>query len=146
MTTTFYVCKCGNPQSNHQFRHPFENTVKVIRIRNKDKKTEQFVLDAHDFSTLTKTKCSILGCSALASLHETPVIGHVYTPEEIQYRDIKFSLPESAICKICGVSIKIHESILTHPFTTHVIIENKTERDAVEITHPEDDEIKIIWQ
>ena len=146
--TTYYVCKCGNPQTNHEFRHPFENTVKVIKKKVILKRTvEEFHIDAEDFPFSTKTKCSVPNCSALASLHGTIVIAHAYVPEEFKYRQIKLTIPLTAKCNNpdCGVSLEKHNSILTHSFATKVIITNKSSVDTVEIVHPDDEEIKIIW-
>ena len=144
--STYYVCKCGNTQNNHEFRHPFENKVKVEWKKKVIKRTvEQFEIDALDFPSLVKQKCSVSNCSALASLHGKDM--HTYVPEEVKYRQIKLTIPITSKCNKpeCGVSLEKHGSILTHSFTTKVVIANKSDVDTVEIVHPDDDEIKIIY-
>ena len=88
-TSTYYVCKCGHSQNDHQFRHQFENSIKVNRKIIEIKRTrEEFEIDATDFPTETKMKCSKPDCNAPESRHTSLLISHPYSPEEIKYHKI----------------------------------------------------------
>lgn len=145
---SFYVCKCGNPQTNHHFRHPFENSIKVRKEIEAKTGFETFTLDAEDFEELKKVVCALPECSAIKQLHETPCVEHKFVPLEKTYRKLFFTVPENAKCNKngCGVSLKNHLSIRTHSFTTRVNVENRKENDTLTVIHPDDDDIKIILE
>lgn len=141
---TFYICYCGNTVDNHNFKHRYEEKVKVLF----DKSNNSFTLNADDFPVKNKTKCSKPNCNGDIYIHETIISGHKYEPVSYTYREIKLSLPKDTICiheKNCKI-LKDHKDILTHHFKTKVIVENLQENDIVNIINPEDEDIKIIWK
>jgi hypothetical protein len=143
--TTFYICHCGNLETPHNFRHTYKKTAKVERKIGPMGK-EYFEIDACDFPEHTTSMCSIENCKAVPGIHETPNLEHKYIPLEYSYRDVILVLPEDSRCNKCPVVVSKHQSVMTHHFTTKIFVENKKEMDRVTIVHPEDEDIKIIWQ
>jgi len=143
---SFYICHCGNTVDNHNFRHPFQKLAQVTYDIDGDC-NEFYVLNALDFPIKTGTRCSRANCSASVSIHGTDIIQHPYDPQTYPYREILFSLPEEAQCHHPECKqLRDHGSVMTHHFTTKVVIENLQESDVVKIINPEDEDIKIIWK
>ena len=142
-----YICWCGNTADHHNFRHAYTKTAKVIKkIKSATgKDIEEYKVFAAGFPEKTDVKCGYPQCSFPANLHTTANYSHPYQPENIVYRDIKFVMPENAICNICDMELSFHES-LSHHFTTSVKIMNKSDHDKVSIIHPEDEDIRIVWK
>lgn len=143
---SFYICHCGNTSQHHNFRHPYENIAKVTCDINDDC-NEYFTINAEDFPAKTTTRCAKPDCSANICIHETEIIPHAYEPQIYMYRDIKLVLPNDTYCtqNKCK-QLKDHKNVMTHHFTTKVIIQNLQENDIVTIMDPEDEDRKIIWQ
>lgn len=141
----FYVCKCGFPKNNHEFRHVYEPVIKVKQDMN------TFTLNSNDYPDETKMKCS--KCTLPASLHTgqvyqpgTPdeVVQHDYSPLEIKYHRINFTVPLETICSCCKLSLNDHKDVQTHSFTLKLIVKNKTENDVIVLNHPDDEDVKIL--
>jgi hypothetical protein len=104
------VCYCGNISENHNFRHIFTSTSKIIRCI--DGNNEYFTLNVLDFPLKTKEQCSFENCVASKELHDTVVLkykyrdqdgiekeqSHTYTPKQTSFREVKFVLPEDSKC------------------------------------------------
>ncbi len=150
--TSYFICHCGNGQNNHNFRHTFEKMVRVkYKYKTKNNVTYKvFQLNANDFPKLLGQEgCTVPQCGKNEAYHEDKHIKHKYQPgKKFIYKHIKFVIPPDTVCRIpgCGVNIIDHEEVLTHPFTTKVVIINKNKRDKVTIEHPDDDELPIIWE
>jgi hypothetical protein len=148
--STFYICKCGNADIPHNFRHKFE---KMAKIQYDEKK---IILNSRDFPVETGTKCGVLGCSALPKIHTPQVITHEYKPVQFFHKNIRVVLPTEMYCVICGENILIHNSlgrlgengINSHHFTVELYLENSSENGVHEniiLEHPENDEQKILF-
>jgi len=147
----FHICHCGNKEDNHNFRHAFEGKIPV-RIKNSG-----FILDAKDFSEKTLSKCTVPNCNASKELHDTEIITHSYKPKKIRYRHVVFCLPPDTVCQWkaqnsyehqsndCSVTLENHDSVMTHHFTTSVLIKNRHKHDVIDILDPEDEDTKILW-
>lgn len=143
---SFYICHCGNTSEPHNFRHRYEKVAKVTRNIDADC-NEYYSLNADNFPTKIGTRCSKSECSSDISIHGTEILGHKYEPKNYTYREVKLTLPENAQCNRSKCkSLKEHKDVMTHHFTTKVIIENLNETDIVTITDPKDEDIKIIWK
>lgn len=163
MENKFNICHCGFTEDNHYFRHDFVNNT-TIRIDT----IQRFSLDALTFPLKKGEKCSYQDCKIEAKLHSPIdfdpnwsqekkdkireeykcIIEHIYKPEEFYYREIKFVVPETAICcyKNCRVKLSQHKSIMTHHFHTLVNIENLKNIDKVFVDDGDDEDRKIIWK
>ena len=141
---SFYICHCGNTEDRHYFRHPFERVASVTREQTAEE-GEWYGLNALDFPEKSKVKCAISECTAGGALHETEVVRHAYNPRSYLYRDVRLSLPKDAVCnhKKCKVVLQDHRAVQTHRFMTRVVVANRQELDVVEVSYPEDEDIKI---
>lgn len=143
---SFYICYCGNTSENHNFRHKYED-ISQVTIDIDDDGLEFFRLDATNFPIKTKVKCDKDNCNADIGIHNTDLIPHEFVPVEIKYKEINLTLPLDVQCRYDNcVQLKDHGKVNTHHFTTKVFIENKAEQDVVNISHPEDEDIKINWK
>lgn len=135
---SFYICHCGNTSDNHNFRHPYVKTAQVI-LNN-----ETFILDANDFPVKTGTRCGKPDCTGDIGRHGTILLEHAFEPVNYTYREIKFSLPSNTRCSYekCK-QLKDHRDVMTHHFTTKIIVNNKKEGDIVTVIDPDDEDIKI---
>lgn len=140
---SFYICHCGNTEDNHYFRHPFQKCCLVLS-QTQDGLTT-FTLNADNFPLQKGEKCSTPNCTGKISIHETILLNHKYTPTSYQYREVKFSIPEGTLCCYpkCK-TLKEHSGVMTHHFTTKVIVLNKKEDDIVSIINRDDEDQKII--
>jgi hypothetical protein len=140
---SFYICECGNTQDSHYFRHPFRK-VCLVNSEIKDG-LETFTLNAEDFPLKKAEKCSVSTCTGKINIHETVLLNHKYSPISYEYRDIRFTLPKSTLChyKNCK-TLQDHSSVMTHHFTTKVIILNKKDEDIVSLVDKDDEDIKIL--
>ena len=143
---SFYICHCGYPEDNHEFKHSFEKVCKVIRT---NKNGEKFTLDANDFKFQIKYICGISKCNGKKELHNS-LIKHNFEPKEYKYRNINFILPIDSICNYinsdnqkCNINIEKHNEIINHNFKTNVCILNKEKCDIIKIEDPFDFEMKI---
>jgi hypothetical protein len=145
--SSFYICHCGNTIDNHYFRHEYKHTAIVDLTECKE---TVFTIDAKDFPSKTKHKCSKTNCVSEQALHNSQIIEHVYEPVEYNYREINFSIPEDTRCnynlegKRCYCKLKDHEKILTHYFHTKVVILNRQDTDIINIVDADDEDKKII--
>jgi len=141
--STFYICcHCGYPRHNHNFRHEISE-IKVYRVKNQSE--ERFSVDAKMFPLCKATRCAKGGCNGVIGIHGTTVLEHKYIPVEYSYRNIRMVLPVDSICNKCKIVISKHNSVMTHHFTTNVIIENLRDNDKIFIIDPEDEDRKIIF-
>lgn len=154
------ICQCGYTETYHPFRHPFNPVVQIER------KDNTFILDAEQFPQLESTPlCEFPQCGKSKQRHhdssvpleERTGIKHDFKPgPTYMYRKIQFRLPEYTTClykfnkydkqeeRVCGLDIMSHVNEHTHSFHTNIIINNKSEKDVVEIIHPDDEDLKII--
>jgi ribosomal protein S27AE len=136
--SAFYIClKCGYPPINHNFRHTFVGT-KVTKIT-----TDQFILDALEFPTVSKSKCSVDSCNAVIGIHNTPVLEHKYLPIYYNFRMIRLVIPLNSHCSKCGSFLNSHQD-KDHFFTAKVNVENKGVNDIITLIHPQDEDIQIL--
>jgi hypothetical protein len=143
--SVFYICHCGNLEKPHNFRHPYESIAKVERKCDQMNR-EYFVIDASVFPERLTTRCGVENCFAVPGIHGTPNLEHKYVPIEYKYREINVVLPGDSQCNKCVNMLSKHRSVMTHNFTTKILVENKGETDRVTVMDPEDEDIKIIWQ
>lgn len=143
---SFYICHCGNTSHNHNFRHQYESITQVTCDIDDDC-NECYTLNADDFPVKTSTRCSKPNCSSDMCIHGTEIIQHAYDPKIYTYRDVKLTLPADAQCSQNNCKqLKDHRDIMTHHFTTKVVVQNLQENDIVTISDPEDEDVKIIWK
>jgi hypothetical protein len=141
--STFYICCiCGHQKDNHNFRHLFSE-IPVQRLKNV---TESFTLDSKLYPVSKSTKCGKEGCNGVIGIHNTPGLEHHYIPVEYTYRIVKLVLPGDTSCNKCKTTIDKHNTVMTHHFTTKVIVQNKEQNDQIFITNPEDEDKKVIWE
>ena len=169
-TETFYICWCGNRESNHNFKHSFSPSVKVIREK------DSFILSALDYPVKEGEKCTVPGCTAQKAIHRkkdtprlseilnpTTIIDHDFQPEKYSYRDVKFSVPPDARClhigekcrchtrggrDSCGLTLGSHHTqckcVLNHHFTTKISILHLERYDKTSIFSRENEDVKIL--
>jgi hypothetical protein len=143
---SFYICHCGNTPSNHNFRHPYEKIAVVSRDIDEDC-NEYFIINAEDFPLKTGTRCGKPDCTGDIGRHGTILLAHAFEPVSYTYREIKLSLPSDTQCNQNNCKqLKDHRDVMTHHFTTKVVVQNKQDSDIVTIIDPEDEDIKIIWK
>lgn len=140
---SFYICHCGNTEDNHYFRHPFKKCCLVVSETQDG--LEKFTLNADDFPVKKAEKCSTPNCTGKISIHETILLNHKYTPVSYEYREVKFTLPKGTRCHYQNCkTLEEHSSVMTHHFTTKVILLNKKEDDIISLVDKDDEDIKII--
>jgi len=143
MKKTYAICHCGNTVGSHYFRHPFEKTTTVTRVRTKQ--GEYFCVDASHFPVKQGTRCGAGNCASLPDVHGTITLKHAYVPTQYTYRDVNFTLPDDSICSVpdCATRLSEHKDIMTHIFRTKFRFSNLHDDDRVTIIHPDDEDIKI---
>lgn len=141
-----------------------------------------FVVEGELFPLLTKkSKCGKEQCGKAKDVHKTglsddeiidppdkvktgikskALVHHMYEESSpIQYRHVKFLLPKSAVCIVCGNAWNDHKpnkdnqivysnsttsrTFENHIFTTRVEVKGKTVNDELTIIDPDDDDNKI---
>lgn len=140
---SFYICHCGQPETNHDFlRHTFSKTAVVKRDLD-EKMNEYFIIDINDFPLKEKDKCEKSNCVAGEKIHNTELVNHKYVPIKFTYRKAIFSIPYDALCNAqgCGKIFGMHN--VKHKFQTSIKFLNKIENDIIIITDPDGDEISI---
>jgi hypothetical protein len=141
---SFYICHCGNTSDNHNFRHPYVQTAEVVRDID-DECNELFLLNAEDFPLKTGIRCGKPDCTGDIGRHGTILLAHAFEPTNYTYREIKLSLPADTQCNRDNCKqLRDHGDIMTHHFTTKVVVKNKGDDDIVTVINPEDEDIKII--
>lgn len=155
---SYEICHCGNGFLPHNFRHVYQKTTNVTRHIEND--CEYFTINISDFPVKIKTKCSKDQCMAVQSVHDTVTLPHKYIPVNLTYHEANFTVPEDALCQakstilteyekkteICGKKLNDHGKVMTHCFTLNLITENKGQNDIINLIHPEDEDIKIVWK
>jgi hypothetical protein len=141
---SFYICHCGNTIGSHNFKHQYVETAEILRDMDENC-NEFFILNADDFPVKTGTRCAKADCTADIRRHGTILLEHAFEPVNYTYREIKLSLPLDTQCnKDDCKQLKDHKDVMTHHFSTKVIVKNKQENDIITIINPEDEDIKII--
>jgi hypothetical protein len=165
-TEIFYICWCGNRESNHNFKHPFSPSVKVTRENN------SFILSALDYPVKEGEKCTVPECTAQKSVHRkrdtprlseilnpTTIIDHDFQPNKYTYREIKFSIPPDTKClytyghdelHLCNITLEshcnTHGHTISHHFTTKIDIQDVEKDDKISIFSRENEDMKIIYK
>lgn len=158
----FKICHCGYKNDEHYFQHDYIDKIKVYQDT-----IQRFTIDAKNYPTKKGQKCQVKDCNSNSKIHSPIdfditwnqeeknkmrekykcIIEHKYYPENYNYKEINFALPETSICnyKNCREELKNHRNISTHHFHTYLNILNLDSKDIVRVFDPEDEDIKIIW-
>ena len=134
---SYTICWCGYPETNHNFRHLYENRIKVERRENK------LVLNREEYPDKTTTKCGEADCSGVEKVHNTISLPHVYKPVQVVYKEIRVCIPEDIGCKRCERELGKHKEEMTHIFELDLEVVGKENVDKVVPLHPVDEDIKI---
>lgn len=139
--TQMFVCHCGFAENNHEFKHSYQDFVRVEKIEkvlnNDEKNTVKiyggYRINADDFPVKKgQSNCIVPQCGRNKIMHTSGIIQHEFKFEEYEYREIIFSIPEDTVCNSCTYTYGNHEKI-KHPFSANIHILNKAEKDVIKV-------------